>query len=146
MKPTPLESESHGLPITPEEAAAFAALFKIADADGAGLIPVQSAVPFLLKSKLPQNMLSEIWLQAAPEPEGLRPPAFFKIMKLIALCQHQKPVSIQFLATKTPLPILEGISLPQPSAAIIAPASPGPAAPISVQHTGTRSMTPLSAQ
>ncbi|KAJ3116302.1 hypothetical protein HDU96_009958 [Phlyctochytrium bullatum] len=134
-------AETYGLPITAEEAEAFARLFKIADEDNQGVIPVQKAVPFLMKSSLPQNMLSEIWQQATPDPDGLRPPAFYKIMKLIALCQYQKPVSIQFLASKTPLPVLEGISqATQPV--------PGPiaAAPLQVQHTGSRSMTPLSAQ
>ncbi|KAI8831555.1 hypothetical protein BC829DRAFT_449352 [Chytridium lagenaria] len=125
--------ETHGLPITQEEAIAFARLFQIADEDGQGL---------------PQNMLSEIWQQATPDPDGLRPPAFFKIAKLIALCQHQKPVSIQFLATKTPLPIFEGISIggQQQPLGSASPATPAPAAPISMQHTGSRSIAPISAQ
>ncbi|KAI8840244.1 hypothetical protein BC829DRAFT_446976 [Chytridium lagenaria] len=95
--------------------------FQIADEDGQGVIPVKKAVPFLLNSKLPQNMLSEI-------------------AKLIALCQHQKPVSIQFLATSISI---GGQQQPLGSAS---PATPAPAAPISMQHTGSRSIAPISAQ
>ncbi|KAI9353659.1 hypothetical protein BDR26DRAFT_913913 [Obelidium mucronatum] len=101
------------LSLAPDEAAAFAQLFRLADADGAGAVSAQTAVAFLTKSRLPQNVLGEIWVQADSEQNGfLNQQAFYRCLKLIALAQSGKPPSLQFLATPTPLPVFEGVTIP----------------------------------
>ncbi|KAJ3130975.1 hypothetical protein HK101_004868, partial [Irineochytrium annulatum] len=79
-----------------------------------------------------------IW-QQAEAGDSLTPPVFFKIMKLIALCQNQKPVSLQFITTKTPLPTFDGVTLPapQPQQQSTPPAAARTLTPISPQVTGS---------
>ncbi|KAJ3324175.1 hypothetical protein HDU76_013468 [Blyttiomyces sp. JEL0837] len=122
------------LPLVPEELTAYAMIFKIADTEGKGAISAAAAVPFLTKSRLPQNVLGEIWTMANPEGKSfLDQKTFYKILKLIALCQGGKPVSLQFLASKTALPAFEGVSLTAPAQ------TPPPIAKMTPQMTGNSS-------
>ncbi|KAJ3025082.1 UNVERIFIED_CONTAM: hypothetical protein HDU68_007472 [Siphonaria sp. JEL0065] len=126
---------ANDVPLTSEEASAYASLFRIADVDGNGNISAQNAVAFLTKSRLAQNVLGEIWIQADKEQNGfLNQQSFYRCLKLIALAQAGKPVSLQFLGTATPLPVFEGVSIQT------APAPPKPLVP---QYTGA-SQKPIS--
>ncbi|KAJ3097983.1 hypothetical protein HDU97_004377 [Phlyctochytrium planicorne] len=161
-KQTETPADTQGLPISTAEAAVFEKIFQAADVDGRGSIPVQNAVSFLLKSKLPQQVLSEIWQIVAPEGDGLDRKSFFRIVKFIALIQYQKPAGVEYLNIETPPPYFEGVQIPgltnlppllaasqpppPPSSAIAPPASPAPLAPLSIQNTGTQSIASISTQ
>ncbi|KAJ3130149.1 hypothetical protein HK100_008208 [Physocladia obscura] len=128
-----------GLSLSPEEAAVYARYFSIADAGRTGVISAENAVAFLSKSRLPQSVLGEIWVLSDTEQQGvLSQTSFYTCLKLIALSQSGKPVSLQYLSTKTPLPTFEGIS----SASSTANLAPKPLVP---QATGSSiSPTPSS--
>ncbi|KAJ3346536.1 hypothetical protein HDU83_002896 [Entophlyctis luteolus] len=81
-----------------------------------------NAAAFLSKSRLPQNVLGEIWGLCDSDQNGFLSQAnFYKCLKLIALYQAGKPVSLQFLNSNTPLPVFDGFAVPTPSAAPPAP-------------------------
>ncbi|KAJ3258513.1 hypothetical protein HDU77_002238 [Chytriomyces hyalinus] len=112
-----------GLPLSPEESHAYGQLFSMAAVDN--VVAADTAVSLLTRSKLPQNVLGEIWVLADSEQRGvLTRESFYKCMKLIALCQAGKPVSLQFIASKTALPVFDGVTITpyQPPAPVSAPA------------------------
>jgi Cytoskeletal-regulatory complex EF hand len=83
--------------------------------NGSGKIEGRQAVALFKTSGLPIQVLKQIWTLATPNQEDhLDKNRFFVALKLIALAQDNKSVSIQFLHEKTNLPRFEGIELPQP--------------------------------
>ncbi|ORY36836.1 hypothetical protein BCR33DRAFT_721771 [Rhizoclosmatium globosum] len=93
--------DSFGLPLSNEETTVYAQLFKAADVSGTGSISANDAVAFLTKSRLPQNVLGEIWILSDSEQKGfLTQASFYRCLKLIALCQSGKPVSLQFIGSR----------------------------------------------
>jgi hypothetical protein len=96
-----------------------------------------SAVSFLTKSKLSQATLSEIWILGDSErKQYLDKRSFNIVLKLIALCQDGKEPKISLLNTKTPLPVFEGVTLPQPAVSSSSSTPIAAAAPIPIQTTG----------
>ncbi|KNC96723.1 uncharacterized protein SPPG_07932 [Spizellomyces punctatus DAOM BR117] len=135
---------SPGFPLTAEETAAYAQLFKLADSQATGTVQPNDAVAFMSKSHLPQNVLSEIWQIADSERKGyLTQQGFYKALKLIALAQAGKAPSAALLNTSAPIPTFGGITLPGNAS----PSTPSPFPSTVASHlTGaSASGSPLSA-
>ncbi|KAL2919396.1 hypothetical protein HK105_201040 [Polyrhizophydium stewartii] len=128
-----LDDPFESLSLSPAETAAYAKLFKLADAKGDGIILPQAAVVFLSKSRLSQETLGQIWTIANSENLGfLNAASFSRALKLIAAAQAGLPVAKSSLSAQTPLPQFEGIQLD-------AAPKPAPAAtPLAVHLTGGR--------
>ncbi|KAJ1959494.1 hypothetical protein IWQ62_004589, partial [Dispira parvispora] len=94
------------------EASAYNRLFKRVDHENQGFITGQQAVSFFTLSKLPANVLGEIWELSDSDHNGrLSPGAFNVAMKLIALAQQGEKLSLAALHKPTPLPTFEGVSV-----------------------------------
>ncbi|KAJ3163720.1 hypothetical protein HDU86_000314 [Geranomyces michiganensis] len=130
-----------GFPLSADETAAYAHLYKLADPQGKLTVQPQEAVTFLSKSRLPQNVLSEIWQQADSDRKGYLTQAdFWKSLKMIALAQSGKTPNLASLATATPIPVFEGVAVPHRAAPVTSHLTGGnqfaPAAAMSPQRTG----------
>ncbi|KAJ3008628.1 hypothetical protein HKX48_008428 [Thoreauomyces humboldtii] len=105
-----------GFPMSQDELAAYAYFYKLADPSNKSTVQPPEAVAFLSKSRLPQNVLSEIWLQSDADHKGyLTQIDFLRALKLIALAQSGKSPNIAHLTIPTPIPIFEGVTLPNKS-------------------------------
>ncbi|KAJ1660302.1 hypothetical protein IWQ61_000763 [Dispira simplex] len=94
------------------EAAAYNRFFKRVDHENQGFITGQQAVSFFTLSKLPANVLGEVWELADSDHNGrLSPGAFNVAMKLIALAQQGEKPSLAVLHKPSPLPTFEGVSV-----------------------------------
>eukprot|EP00842_Homolaphlyctis_polyrhiza_P004921 jgi/Hompol1/542/HPOL_001628-RA len=121
--------DASGVVLDANEVAAYAKLFKLADAADLGVIQPPAAVSFLSKSRLPQETLGQIWTLADTERRGfLNQAGFTRALKLIAASQAGHAVTAAALALPTPLPLFEGITLDLPAR--------NTAVPIPVQRTG----------
>ncbi|TPX69736.1 hypothetical protein SpCBS45565_g02147 [Spizellomyces sp. 'palustris'] len=135
---------SPGFPLTAEERAAYAQLFKLADSQATDTVQPNDAVAFMSKSHLPQNVLSEIWQIADSERKGyLTQQGFYKALKLIALAQAGKVPSATLLNTSAPIPTFDGVTLPG-SASTSTP-SPFPSTVASHLTGASASGSPLTA-
>ncbi|KAJ3225721.1 hypothetical protein HK099_006334 [Clydaea vesicula] len=107
-------SDDLGFTLTPEENALFSRLFRNLDVDFKGTIPINVVIPFLVKSKLPQNTLRDIWNMVDEQKTGsLTQNGFYKILKLIALSQQNKTATIANLSQHANFPFFEGVEYPK---------------------------------
>jgi len=83
-------------------------LYAKAEPNGNGTISPNQAFNFLKKSKLPVEILSEIWKQTQRN-NVLDREGFYKALKYIALAQNNQPINPQLLYKSTPPPVFEGI-------------------------------------
>lgn len=91
----------------------YTSIFAKTDLAGTGKIEGKQAVTLFRTSGVPIQILKQIWSLATPNQEDhLDKNRFFVALKLIALAQEGKPVSIQLLHEKIALPRFEGIDLP----------------------------------
>jgi len=89
-------------------------LYVIADTDHDGKISGQEALVFLKKTKLPDQVLKQIWDLVDVNKQGyLLPKEFAIAMRLISQAQNNQPVSMSTLAQVNALPTFEGIPNPQ---------------------------------
>ena len=94
----------------------YLSLFTRTDTSGTGKIEGKQAVALFRTSGIAVPILKQIWTLATPNQEDhLDKNRFFVALKLIALAQDGKPLSIQLLHEKTSLPRFEGIELPKAS-------------------------------
>ncbi|KAI8590901.1 hypothetical protein BDZ88DRAFT_81891 [Geranomyces variabilis] len=138
---TPSAETPGGFPLSADETAVYAHLYKLADPTGKLTVQPQEAVAFLSKSRLPQNVLSEIWQQADSDRKGYLTQAdFWKSLKMIALAQSGKSPNLASLGTSTPIPVFEGVAVPHRTAPVTSHLTGGnqyaPAAAMSPQRTG----------
>lgn len=136
------EVQQHpNLHLSPEERRLFGQLFSAADTEKIGVVTGEVAVKFFEKTRLPPDVLGEIWQIADSENRGLLTPAGFGIvLRLIGYAQAGRPVSAE-LALKPggPLPKFDGITGP-----------PGPpqaqpqAQPLQAQNSGPIRVPPLT--
>ena len=93
----------------------YTSLFSRTDVSGTGKIEGIQAVTLFRKSGISVQILKQIWTLATPNQEDhLDKNRFFVALKLIALAQDGKPLSMQLLHEKTSLPAFEGIEIPKP--------------------------------
>ncbi|MCJ1382681.1 hypothetical protein MMC17_005794 [Xylographa soralifera] len=123
------EQKHPNLNLSPEERRLFGQVFSAADSDNLGVVTGDVALRFFPeRTKLPSEILGEIWQIADTEDKGFLTPAGFGIiLRLIGYAQAGRPISAE-LALKPggPLPKFEGINgTPSPAAA----ATPGPLQP-----------------
>ncbi|CAG9312963.1 unnamed protein product [Blepharisma stoltei] len=112
------KSSQSKLILSPLESNYFSQLFQNADQSGSGQIDGRSAVNFMRTSNLPVDILKQIWALSTPNKEPFLDAERFNIaVKLIAFAQNQKPISLQSLNEKCPLPRFEGIEIPKETAA-----------------------------
>ena len=91
----------------------YTSIFTKTDTAGTGKIDGKQAVALFRTSGVQVQILKQIWSLATPNMEDhLDKNRFFVALKLIALAQAGKSVSIQLLHEKTGLPTFEGIELP----------------------------------
>ncbi|MCJ1402326.1 hypothetical protein MMC11_005546 [Xylographa trunciseda] len=119
------EQKHPNLNLSPEERRLFGQVFSAADSDNLGVVTGDVALRFFPeRTKLPSEILGEIWQIADTEDKGFLTPAGFGIiLRLIGYAQAGRPISAE-LALKPggPLPKFDGINgNPSP-----APATPGP--------------------
>lgn len=136
------EVQQHpNLHLSPDERRLFGQLFSAADTEKIGVVTGEVAVKFFEKTRLPPDVLGEIWQIADSENRGLLTPAGFGIvLRLIGYAQAGRPVSAE-LALKSggPLPKFDGITAP-----------PGPpqvqaqAQPLQAQNSGPIRVPPLT--
>ena len=82
------------LHLSPDERRYFGQLFAQADTDKIGVVTGERAVSFFEKTRLPSDVLGEIWQIADTENRGLLTPAGFGIvLRLIGYAQAGRPVS-----------------------------------------------------
>ncbi|OLY83807.1 putative calcium-binding protein [Smittium mucronatum] len=99
---------------TPQEALYYDRLFKIADDKNIGKVVGTDAANFLRKSKLSEDSLQNIWLLSDVNNKGyLNKYEFNMALKLVSLSQAKLPLSIEGLKAATPLPLFDGIKLPE---------------------------------
>ncbi|MCJ1474984.1 hypothetical protein MMC13_003644 [Lambiella insularis] len=107
------EQKHPNLHLSPEERRLFGQVFSAADADNLGVVTGDVALRFFPeRTKLPSEILGEIWQIADTEDKGFLTPAGFGIiLRLIGYAQAGRPVSAE-LALKPggPLPRFVGIN------------------------------------
>ncbi|KAL2041843.1 hypothetical protein N7G274_005627 [Stereocaulon virgatum] len=130
------QQQHPNLNLSPEEKRFFGQLFKAADTDNLGVVTGEVAVKFFERTRLPPDILGEIWSIADTENRGLlTPPGFGIVLRLIGYAQAGRLVSSE-LALKPggPLPKFDGISpLPGP---------PPPPQPLQPQSSGGQIRVP----
>ncbi|MCJ1314216.1 hypothetical protein MMC25_007896 [Agyrium rufum] len=130
------EQKHPNLNLSPEERRLFGQVFSAADSDNLGVVTGDVALNFFPgKTKLPSEVLGEIWQIADTEDKGFLTPAGFGIiLRLIGYAQAGRPVSAE-LALKPggPLPRFEGINMPSSNPP--PPASPT-TQPLQAQSSG----------
>ncbi|OQV06200.1 hypothetical protein CLAIMM_10811 isoform 1 [Cladophialophora immunda] len=132
------------LNLTAEERRVYGQLLKEADPDGFGAVSGDVAVKFFERTKLPPDVLGQIWQIADTENRGfLTPAGFGVVLRLIGHAQSGRSPSAQIATQTAPLPRFDTPlseqpaqppPVPQPSQPIVQqstgpPASPTPAAP-----------------
>ncbi|KAK5951029.1 hypothetical protein OHC33_007782 [Knufia fluminis] len=130
------------LNLTPEEKRIYGNLLKEADPDGFGAVSGDVAVKFFERTRLPPDVLGQIWQIADTENRGfLTPAGFGVVLRLIGHAQAGRAPSVAIAPSPAPLPKFDTI----PGQPAQQPQPPPPAAqPISQQNTGTPS-SPSSA-
>ncbi|EXJ93940.1 hypothetical protein A1O1_02333 [Capronia coronata CBS 617.96] len=123
------------LHLTPEEKRVYAQLLKEADPDGFGAVSGDVAVKFFERTKLPADVLGQIWQIADVENRGfLTPAGFGVVLRLIGHAQAGRPPSAQLATQTAPLPRFDPIHAeqtpqPLPQQTTGPPASPSPPGP-----------------
>ena len=89
--------------LTPQERQYFDKLFDIVDKDDAGVLPGQDALPFLVSSGLPQQLLGEVWAVADSDNNGfLTRDGWYKAARLIGWLQKSGQMAVdESLAAKS---------------------------------------------
>jgi hypothetical protein len=91
----------------------YTSIFLKTDPAGSGRIEGRQAVALFRTSNIAVPTLKTIWELATPNKEDfLDKNRFFIALKLIALAQEGKPVSLQMIHEKVGLPRFEGIEIP----------------------------------
>ncbi|KAL8792082.1 MAG: hypothetical protein Q9195_005337 [Heterodermia aff. obscurata] len=108
------DQQHPNLHLSPEERRYFGQLFSAADTDKIGVVTGEVAVKFFEKTRLPPNVLGEIWQIADTENRGLlTPPGFGMVLRLIGYAQAGRTVSYDLaLQPGGPLPKFDGITGP----------------------------------
>ena len=89
-----LTATDPNLHLSPDERRLFGQLFAQADTDKIGVVTGERAVSFFEKTRLPSDVLGEIWQIADEENRGLLTPAGFGIvLRLIGYAQAGRAVS-----------------------------------------------------
>lgn len=89
-----LDTEHPNLHLSPEERRLFGQLFAAADSEKLGVVTGEVAVKFFDKTRLPPDVLGEIWQIADVENRGLLTPAGFGVvLRLIGYAQAGRTVS-----------------------------------------------------
>ncbi|OAP61891.1 hypothetical protein AYL99_04094 [Fonsecaea erecta] len=122
------------LNLTAEERRVYGQLLKEADPDGFGAVSGDVAVKFFERTKLPPDVLGQIWQIADTENRGfLTPAGFGVVLRLIGHAQNGRSPSAQ-LATQTgPLPRFDTPQSENPAQPL---PPPQPAQPVVQQSTG----------
>ncbi|KAK3044754.1 hypothetical protein LTS18_000450, partial [Coniosporium uncinatum] len=122
------------LNLSPEEKRVFAYLFQQADSEKIGVVTGEDAVKFFERTKLPANVLGEIWQIADTDNRGFLSSAGFCIcLRLISHAQNGREPSQDLAFQQSPLPRFEGLNLPTGPA----PAGPAPPAGLQPQLSGS---------
>uniref|UniRef100_M4B9Y8 Calmodulin n=1 Tax=Hyaloperonospora arabidopsidis (strain Emoy2) TaxID=559515 RepID=M4B9Y8_HYAAE len=106
------------VPPSPQEQQLYDCLFAQVDDQRRNVIGGQQAVAFFSRSHLDKTVLREIWNVAdGRRQSALSRHEFYVAMRLISMAQHGEQVSVQsfycFAMQTYPLPMIEGVSLPQ---------------------------------
>uniref|UniRef100_A0AAV1V3F0 Calmodulin n=1 Tax=Peronospora matthiolae TaxID=2874970 RepID=A0AAV1V3F0_9STRA len=106
------------VPPSPQEQQLYDRLFTQVDDQRRNVIGGQQAVAFFSRSHLDKTVLREIWNVAdGRRQSALSRQEFYVAMRLISMAQHGEQVSVQsfncFAMRPYPLPMIEGVSLPQ---------------------------------
>ncbi|EXJ92145.1 hypothetical protein A1O3_00695 [Capronia epimyces CBS 606.96] len=127
------------LHLTPEEKRVYSQLLKEADPDGFGAVSGDVAVKFFERTKLPADVLGQIWQIADVENRGfLTPAGFGVVLRLIGHAQAGRAPSAQLATQTAPLPRFESthaeqtpqpIPQPIPQQTTGPPSSPSTAGP-----------------
>ncbi|XP_071510092.1 uncharacterized protein [Diadema antillarum] len=87
----------------------YESLFRQVDKNGTGKIGAVDAAAFLKKSGLRETVLHKIWELSDPHGKGyLDKQGFFVSLKLIALAQNSKDVSLAGIGFPAPMPNMSG--------------------------------------
>ncbi|KAL2396190.1 putative calcium-binding protein [Exophiala dermatitidis] len=127
------------LNLTPEEKRVYAQLLKEADPEGFGAVSGDVAVKFFERTKLPADVLGQIWQIADTENRGfLTPAGFGVVLRLIGHAQAGRPPSAQLATQTAPLPRFDPIHAEQtpqpiPQQSTGPPASPTPAGTLPIR-------------
>ncbi|RMZ90853.1 hypothetical protein DV736_g1918, partial [Chaetothyriales sp. CBS 134916] len=112
------------LHLTAEEKQVFGKLLKEADPDGFGAVSGDIAVKFFERTKLPADVLGQIWQIADTQNRGfLTPAGFGVVLRLIGHAQSGRAPSASLATQPAPLPKFDG-----QKAGLAAAAAAGPAA------------------
>ncbi|KAK5101412.1 hypothetical protein LTS08_005019 [Lithohypha guttulata] len=125
------------LNLSTEEKRLYTTLLKEADPDGFGAVSGDVAVKFFERTKLPPEILGQIWQIADTENRGfLTPAGFGVVLRLIAHAQAGRQPSMAVASQIAPLPKFDPIpgQVPPPAQPI-----PPPIQPITQQNTSTPS-------
>ncbi|KAI1619570.1 hypothetical protein EDD37DRAFT_571101, partial [Exophiala viscosa] len=119
------------LNLNTEEQRVYGQLLKEADPDGFGAVSGDVAVRFFERTKLPPDVLGQIWQIADTENRGFLTPAGFGVaLRLIGHAQAGRSPSAQIAPQAAPLPRFDNAALAeQPHSPTGAPASPTAIAP-----------------
>ncbi|KIW80384.1 hypothetical protein Z517_06999 [Fonsecaea pedrosoi CBS 271.37] len=121
------------LNLTTEEKRVYGQLLKEADPDGFGAVSGDVAVKFFERTKLPPDVLGQIWQIADTENRGfLTPAGFGVVLRLIGHAQSGRPPSAQLATQTAPLPRFDTPLSEQ----LAQPPPPQPVQPIVQQSTG----------
>ncbi|RMZ79707.1 hypothetical protein DV738_g3143, partial [Chaetothyriales sp. CBS 135597] len=116
------------LHLTPEERQVYGKLLKEADPDGFGAVSGDIAVKFFERTKLPADVLGQIWQIADTQNRGfLTPAGFGVVLRLIGHAQSGRAPSAQLATQPAPLPKFDGQTAslsPPPAAAVSAVPAP----------------------
>lgn len=86
---------------TAQEKAYYDSLFSVIDKDQSGVLPGQDALPFLVSSGLPQQVLGEVWALADPDNNGfLTKDSWYRAARLIGHMQRGGTQVEESLTTK----------------------------------------------
>ncbi|KAK5081096.1 hypothetical protein LTR70_008603 [Exophiala xenobiotica] len=125
------------LNLTPEEKRVYGNLLKEADPDGFGAVSGDVAVKFFERTRLPPDVLGQIWQIADTENRGfLTPAGFGVVLRLIGHAQAGRQPSTAIAPSPAPLPKFDTIpgqaaQQPQPQSL--------PAQQLAQQNSGTPS-------
>ena len=104
--PPPAKKERLRVKIKPEERGIYSSLFDIACPKGGSKIEGKEAAAFLKRSNLPKETLKQIWEIAAQSNQmALTRDEFYIALRLVALAQAGKEVSVQSIVIDLDAPI-----------------------------------------
>ncbi|KAF2858616.1 hypothetical protein K470DRAFT_127680 [Piedraia hortae CBS 480.64] len=134
--PEPSDSKA-ALNLTDQEKRAFGYLFAQADSDQLGVVTGEHAVGFFERTRVPTNILGEIWQIVDTENRGLlTQPGFCMVVRLIGHYQAGRQPSKDLAFRPAPIPKFEGLQVPgqttSPTAAAFPPLQPQFSGPIRV--------------